>query len=83
MDLLAWPYCVTSSLAIGLQRDFFRRMVAESRREGSLTLMGYDLPDLASTVEYAWNAFDDREMRGQEQCYNWREYLQILDYMRS
>lgn len=77
LGLLAWPYCVTASLAVGRQRDFFLRMVAEARPEGMLTLMGYALPDLVSTVENSWNEFDERKVRGQEQCYDWREDLRV------
>lgn len=75
LKALAWPYCVSASLAVGSQRDVFRRLISEtSPRE---PLLG-SIVDLKSIVEECWRGFDGRKSERDMSC-DWKEVMQRLN----
>ena len=75
LKALAWPYCVSASLALGSQRDMFRRLVSEaSPREPTL---GGNV-DLRLIVEECWRGFDGRQSERDVSC-DWKEVMQRLN----
>ena len=75
LKALAWPYCVSASLAVGPQRDIFRSLISEAPpkepRLGSLV-------HLKSVVEECWRGFDGRKSERNVSC-DWKEVMQRLD----
>lgn len=75
LKALAWPYCVSASLAVGSQRDTFRRLISEtSPREPTLG----SIVDLKSIVEECWRGFDGRKSERDVSC-DWKEVMQRLN----
>ena len=75
LKALAWPYCVSASLAVGPQRDMFRRLIQEaSPAEPTLG----NLVDLKSVVEECWRGFDGRKSERDVSC-DWKEVMQRLN----
>lgn len=75
LKLLAWPYCVGASLAVGSQRDTFRELFLEaSPKEPALGNYLY----LQSVVEECWRAFDERTLDRDVSC-DWKDILQRLN----
>ena len=74
LKALAWPYCVSASLAVGSQRDIFRRLISEaSAREPTLGSI-----DLKTIVEECWRVFDGRKSERDVSC-DWKEVKQRLN----
>lgn len=75
LKALAWPYCVSASLAVGSQRDMFRRLISDaSPREPTLgSIVG-----LKSIVEECWRGFDGRKSERDVSC-DWKEVMQRLN----
>ena len=75
LKALAWPYCVSASLAVGSQRDMFRRLISEaSAREPTLG----SIVDLKTIVEECWRGFDGRKSERDVSC-DWKEVKQRLN----
>ncbi len=75
LKALAWPYCVCASLAVGPQRDTFRKLMSEaSSREPTLG----SFVDLKSVVEECWRGFDGRKSERDGPC-DWKEVMQRLN----
>ena len=75
LKTLAWPYCVSASLAVGSQRDVFRRLISEaSPREPTLG----NIVDLKLVVEECWRGFDGRKSERDVSC-DWKEVKQRLN----
>lgn len=75
LKALAWPYCVSASLAVGSQRDIFRRLISEaSAREPTLG----SIVDLKTIVEECWRGFDGRKSERDVSC-DWKEVKQRLN----
>ena len=75
LKALAWPYCVSASLAVGSQRDIFRRLISEaSAREPTLG----SIVDLKTIVEECWRGFDGRTSERGVSC-DWKEVKQRLN----
>lgn len=75
LKALAWPYCVSASLAVGSQRDVFRRLISEaSAREPTLG----SIVDLKTIVEECWRGFDGRKSERDVSC-DWKEVKQRLN----
>ena len=70
---LAWPYCVTASLATESQRDFFRKIVTEISPLDPL--IGH-FHDLRSVMEKCWAEADRGEKLGHEGRYDWKDFIQ-------
>ena len=76
LKALAWPYCVSASLALGSQRDMFRRLVSEVSPPREPTLGGN--VDLRLVVEECWRGFDGRKSDRDVSC-DWKEVMQRLN----
>ncbi|KAJ9143368.1 Zn(2)-Cys(6) zinc finger domain protein [Pleurostoma richardsiae] len=69
---LAWPYCVSASLASGSQRDIFREVTAQVSR-ADLALGS--LHDVKSVVEKCWSGADERGST-REALHDWKDIMQ-------
>ena len=75
LKALAWPYCMSASLAVGSQRDIFRRLISEaSTREPTLN----SIVELKTIVEECWRGFDGRKSERDVSC-DWKEVKQRLN----
>lgn len=65
LKALAWPYSVSAGLAVGPQRDMFRKLISEaSPREMTLG----SIVDLKSIVEECWRVFDGHKSKRDVSC---------------
>ncbi|KAK0615231.1 fungal-specific transcription factor domain-containing protein [Bombardia bombarda] len=74
---LAWPYCVSASLAAGAQRDFFRDLFSQLS-PAELTLGS--LVEIKSLVETCWKECDDRMAASDRNVsVDWRDVTKKLN----
>lgn len=72
--VLAWPYCVSASLAVDSQRDIFRNLIPEtSPRESAFSSLVHSV----SVVKECWRDADACKDR-QVSC-DWKEAMQRLN----
>ena len=84
LKTLAWPYCVSASLAVGLQRDMFRRLIAvqpsipANASQGSSTRAAWEpsssLAQVQAVVEECWKEYDERKSDREAAC-DWKEVM--------
>ena len=77
LKTLAWPYCVSASLALGSQRDLFRRLASDASSSLGRPTLGCNV-DLRLVVEECWRAFDGRKAERDVSC-DWKDVVQRLN----
>ena len=75
LKALAWPYCVSASLAVGSQRDMFRRLISQAST--SEPTLG-SIIEMKLVVEECWRGFDGRKSEREMLC-DWKDVMQRLN----
>jgi hypothetical protein len=71
---LAWPYCVSASLASGAQRDVFRELASSDLPSSALGLGIGGVVDYKAVVEACWRE-EDGKVLDREVSVDWRGTL--------
>ena len=79
LKALAWPYCASASLAVGLQRDMFRRLISEASSNPTGQPALESLTQLKAVVEECWRGFDERKTERDVSACDWKDVMQRMN----